>query len=65
MSEKKSLVKHAKETVERVAAEQLKKQAELRKLRGSFHWEGDLEDMRTDSQQLQDWYDSQYDRKNS
>ena len=26
----------------------LKKQAELKKLRGKFHWEGDLEQMRLD-----------------
>ena len=59
MSKKKSLVKAAKNTVERVDAEQLERQSELRKLRGTFHWEGDLDEMRADSQQLQDWYNRQ------
>ena len=60
MLERRSQIKQTKETLERIKAEQLETQAEFRKLRGKFHWEGDLDEMRTDSRQLQDWYDFQY-----
>ncbi len=60
MSKKKNLIKQAKETLERAAAEKLEKQAEFLKLRGKIRWEGDLDEMRTDSRELQDWYDFQY-----
>ncbi len=42
--------------------ELLKKQFELKKLRGKIPWEGDLEEMRTDPQWLQDWCDSQWEK---
>ncbi len=62
MTESNNLVNESMEKLDLIDAERLKKQGELRKLRGKFHWEGDLEEMRADSQQLQDWYDSQYNR---
>lgn len=40
----------------------LRRQTDLKELKGKFHWEGDHEEMRTDSRQLQDWYDSQYEQ---
>jgi hypothetical protein len=55
MSEKKILKNEVKETLELVDLQRLEKQAEFRKLRGKFRWEGDLEKMRTDSQELQAW----------
>ena len=59
MSKKKNLIEQANGISERVDAEQLEKQAEILTLHGKFHWDGDLDEMRTDSRQLQDWYDFQ------
>ncbi len=41
--------------------ELLERQAEIRELRGKFDWRGDLDVMRTDSKQLQEWCEGKTD----
>jgi hypothetical protein len=63
MSKKKIPTTENTEISKREEAERLKTQLGFQKLRGKVKWEGDLEEMRTDSQQLQDWCDSSYQKK--